>query len=125
MLVRIPLKGLLTWQLVFDYDNSNNSAAIEHSIRIRESHSISMSNFYEGILQHASRRARSEGESALDVKASYRVLSASFSSNFEFSEEVSSLVSKTREERDINWERISEEVRKCKSNVELSRRNMD
>jgi hypothetical protein len=78
MLVRIPLTDLLTWQLVFDYDNSNNSAAIEHSIRIRESHSISMSNFHEGILHYASRRARSKGEAALDFKASYRVLSASF-----------------------------------------------
>ena len=115
MHITVPLTGILYWQLIFHYNNSMNSAPIKHSIRSRLFQRVSISTFMEQVTEQASTQSASNIASSLDFdfSASYKVLSASAESRFDFSEEIAAFVSTTSEQKDFLREGEYDEIREC------------
>lgn len=90
----IILTGQLEWDLIFDYDNTNNSGSIQLYTEVTTSEYVYYSTFDSAISTTSRTEIESAGAAA-EVGASYAGVSAKVSTNIAVSSEVTDALTQT------------------------------
>ncbi|KAG5644033.1 hypothetical protein DXG03_009185 [Asterophora parasitica] len=103
--IEIAIKSKFRWNLIFDYDNSDNSGSIVHEFKFTMSGSYSSKKYMETVSVTTRKTAESHGLE-LQTGASYGPFSASINNSSNSSKELTDMLSNTtstQTDKTLEW----------------------